>query len=173
MFQSFSFRNLVSWRKLKRVGPNITFRPQIAVSSIAELVVRVAESAMVQICRLRVCLLWALIRILAAWRVLARICRAWFSNYARIQEFGSRWKCYSTLVRVTSSLNFVGSWIFIKAWCVAIGSFLESKRIYMELKRNSVSLKGKFSTKKADFYKGIDPSALWSYPYDTTYIYQS
>ena len=99
MFQSFSFRNLVSWRKLKRVGPNITFRPQIAVSSVAELVVRVAESAMVQICRLRVCLLWALIRILDTWRVLARICRAWFSNCTRIWgfvEFGSDWKYYSS-----------------------------------------------------------------------------
>ena len=68
-----------------------------------------------QIRCLRVWLLWVLIRILAAWRVLARICGAWFSNYARIQEFGSRWKCYSILVRVTSSLNFVGSWIFIEA----------------------------------------------------------
>ena len=58
--------------------------PQIAVSSVVDLVVRVAESAMVQICRLRVCLLWALIRIPATWRVLVQICRAWFSNCTRI-----------------------------------------------------------------------------------------
>ena len=79
-----------------------------------------------QIRCLRVWLLRVLIRIPAAWRVIARICRAWFSNCARIQEFGSRWKWYSTLMRVASSLNFVGSWIFIEAWCIAIG-FLESK----------------------------------------------
>ena len=30
------------------------------------------------------------------------------------------------LLRVASSLNFVGSWIFMEAWCVAIG-FLEGK----------------------------------------------
>ena len=60
----------------------------------------------------------------------ARICRAWFLNCARIREFvefGSSWERYSTLVRVASSLNFIGSWIFMEAWCVAIG-FWESKR---------------------------------------------
>ena len=136
--------------------PNITFRPQIAASSIAELVVRVAESAMVQIYWLRVWLLEILIRIPAAWRVLARICRAWFLNYARIWEFvefGSSWKRYSTLVRVTFSLNFVGSWIFMEAWCVAIG-FLESKRRYTKLKKLDF-IKGKFITRKADFTKEV------------------
>ena len=55
------------------------------------------------------------------------------------------------LVRVTSSLNFVGSWIFIEAWCVAIG-FLEGKRRHTKLKKLDV-IKGKFITRKADFTK--------------------
>ena len=154
--------------------PNITFRPQIAASSIAEFVVWAAESAMIQIRWLRVWLLRVLIRILAAWRVLARICRAWFSNYARIWEFiefGSSWKWYSTLVRVASSLNFVGSWIFIEAWCVAIG-FLEGKHRTHRIEGISVLLI-KVITREADCYKGINPSALWFYPYDATYCYQS
>ena len=37
------------------------------------------------------------------------------------------------LLRVVSSLNFVGSWIFMEARCVAIG-FLENKRGHMELR---------------------------------------
>ena len=37
------------------------------------------------------------------------------------------------LLRVVSSLNFIGSWIFMEARCVAIG-FLENKRRHMELR---------------------------------------
>ena len=139
-FQILKFQKLDKLKNTKRVRPNITFRPQIAASSIAEFVVWAAESAMVQIHWLRVWLLWVLIRIPTAWRVLARVYGVWFSNCAWIQEFGSRWKWYSTPMRVASSLNFVGSWIFIEAWCVAIG-FLEDKQGHMGLKGNSISLK--------------------------------
>ena len=135
----FKFQKLDKLKNTKRIRPNITFRPQIVASSIAELVIWAAESAMVQIRWLGVWLLWVLIRIPTAWGVLARICRAWFSNCARIQEFGSRWKWYSTLMRVASSLNFVGSWIFMEAWCVAIG-FLESKQMH-GIEGNLISLK--------------------------------
>ena len=34
-------------------------------------------------------------------------------------------------------------------------------------------IKRKFITEKADFTKGINPSALWSYSYNAAYIYQS
>ena len=37
-------------KKVKRIGLDVTFRPQIAASSIAEFVVCAAESAIVQIC---------------------------------------------------------------------------------------------------------------------------
>ena len=87
IFQSLVFQRLSKLKNTKRVRPNITFRPQIAASSIAEFVVWAAESAMVQIRWLGVWLPWALIRIPDAWRVLARICRAGFSNCARIWEF--------------------------------------------------------------------------------------
>jgi len=149
MFQSLVFQRLGKLKNTKRVRPNITFRPQIAASSIAELVVWAAESAMAQIRWLRVWLLWVLIRIPTAWRVLARIYRVWFSNCARIWEFvgfGSSWKWYSILVQVASILNFVGSWIFIEAWYVAIG-FLGGKRRHTELKEidfiDTRSLQGK------------------------------
>ena len=85
----FNVQRLNKLKKVKRIGLNVTLRPQIATSSIAEFVVWAPESAMVQICWLRVWLLWALIRIPDAWRVLARIGRAGFSNYARIWEFVS------------------------------------------------------------------------------------
>ena len=134
----FNVQRLNKLKKVKRIGLKVTLRPQIATSSIAEFVVWAAESAMVQICWLRVWLLWALIRIPGAWRVLARICRAGFSNYDRIWELVSSLvqggSYNSTLMRVASSLNFVGSWIFIEAWCVAIG-FLESKQMCTKLKK--------------------------------------
>ena len=51
-------------------------------------------------------------------RVFARIYGAGFSNYARIWsvyfESDSEWKWCSVLMRVASSLNFVGSWILMK-----------------------------------------------------------
>ena len=49
MFQSLIYWRLNELKKVKRGRPNITFRPQIAASSIAEFVVGAAESAMVQI----------------------------------------------------------------------------------------------------------------------------
>ena len=89
LFQSLKFQKLGKLRNTKRIRLNVTFRPQIAASSIVGFVVWVAESAMVQIRWLGVWLLWALIRIPDAWRVLARICRAGFSNYAQIWELVS------------------------------------------------------------------------------------
>ena len=83
------FQKLGKLKNTKRIRLNVTFRPQIATPSIAEFVVWAAKSAMVQICWLRVWLLWALIRISDAWTVLAQICRAGFSNYARIWELVS------------------------------------------------------------------------------------
>ena len=65
----------------------------------------------------------------------------------------SRWKEYSTLVRVASSLNFVGFWIFIEAWCVAIG-FLENNHT-QRIKRQWTSLKRWFFTEESRFDKGI------------------
>ena len=83
-FQDLKFQKLNKLRNIKRIRLNVTFRPQIAASSTVGFVVWAAESAIVQICWLKVWLLWVLIQILGAWRVLARICRAGYSNYVRI-----------------------------------------------------------------------------------------
>ena len=62
-FQSLKFQKIAKLKKTERIRLNITFRLQIAASSTVGFVVWVAESAMVQICWLRVWLLWALIQI--------------------------------------------------------------------------------------------------------------
>ena len=104
---------------------NITFRPQIAASSIEEFVVWAAESAMVQICWLRVwlfCGLWFKFWIL--W-VFARTYGAGFSNCAQIWniyfESNSEWGWCFVLMRVASSFEFRQLLNIVKAWCGAIG----------------------------------------------------
>ena len=151
MFQSFSFRNLVSWRKLKGLGRILPSGRRLPFHRLQSLSSELQNPPWSQICRLRVWLLEILVRIPAAWRVIARICRAWFSNFARIQEFGSGWKYYSILLRVASSLKSVGSWIFIEAWCVAIGFFGRQSNTQNEKELDFI--KGKFITRKADFTK--------------------
>ena len=88
-FQDLKFQKLNKLRSIKRIRLDITFRPQITALSTVGFVVWATESAMVQIRWLGVWLLWALIRILDAWEVLAQICRAGFSNYTRIWELVS------------------------------------------------------------------------------------
>ena len=62
------------------------------------------------------------------------------------------------LLWVVSSLNFVGSWIFMEARCVAIG-FLEGKTKTHKCKGTRFHLR-KVHYKENRFYKGINPSAL-------------
>ena len=119
IFQSLICLRLNGLKKVKRGRLHITFRPQIAASSIAEFVVWAAESAMVQICWLRVWLFCGL------WFEFWMICE----SLLEFMEWGSRITLgfgVSISSRIQSGsgvlflcgllpiLNSVGSWTLVK-----------------------------------------------------------
>ena len=153
---------------------NITFRPQIAASLVAEFVVWAADSAMVQICWLRVWLFcgfwfefWMILR------VFARIYGAGFSNYARTwsvyYESDSEWRWCSVLMRIASNFEFHRLLGISKAWCDAIGFLGEIQT--NKMKRDFI--KGWIFTNKKPIWQRTNPSALQYLSYTTTYIYRS
>ena len=98
---------------------NITFRPQIAVSSIAEFVVWAAESAMVQICWLRVWLFcgfwfefWMIFRVLLEFMEQgSRIMLGLGVSITSQIQSGSGVLFLCGLLPI---LNSVGSWTLVK-----------------------------------------------------------
>ena len=155
---------------------NITFRPQIAASSIAEFVVWIAESTMVQICWLRVWLFCGL------WFEFWMICESLLEFMERDSRitlgFGvsisSRIQSGSGvlfLCGLLPILNSVGSWTLVSLMRCHRLSFLGIIRMNKIKKRTS--LKDWILTSEKPIWQRIIPSALQSYSYSTTYTYCS
>ena len=152
---------------------NITFRPQIATSLVAEFVVWAAESAMVQICWLRVWLFcgfwfefWMILR------VFARIYGAGFSNYARTwsvyYESDSEWRWCSVLMRIASNFEFRRLLGISKCLmrCHRLFGWDSNKQ-----DEEKDFMKDWIFTSEKPIWQRIIPSALQYYSYTTTYTY--
>ena len=97
IFQSFSFRSLVSWRKTKGLGRILPLGRGLPHHQ--SLLLELQNPPWFRSIDLRFgcCGFWFGSRLLGEF--FARICRAWFLNYTRIWgfvEFGSDWKYYSS-----------------------------------------------------------------------------
>ena len=155
---------------------NITFRPQIAASLVADFVVWAAESAMVQICWFRVWLFcgfwfefWMIFRVLLEFiergsRIMLEL---GVSITSQIQSGSGVLFLYGLL----PILNSVGSWTLVSLMRCHRLSFLGIIRTNKIKKRTS--LKDWILTSEKPIWQRIIASALQSYSYATTYTYCS